>query len=154
MTYLTDEDINSLAKDPKAFLAQAYHIERLIGVKKRRIEHLRQLSVQITQTIKPVTVFTGPGDKIANSVIEITDLTRELNEDIARLLDLQRKAAEAIAEFVPDRTQRAVLEARYLAGMSWEDIAYTFRYAYRWVLRLHKKALAAMQANAAKEGEE
>lgn len=154
MTYLTEEDIKLIAADPKAFLAQVYHIERLISVKERRIDHLRQVSVQITQTIKPVTVYTGPGDKIGSSVIEIADLTQEIEADIIKLLEQQRKTAEAIAEFVPDRTQRSILEARYLAGMSWEEIAYKFQYAYRWILRLHKKALASMQAGARTEREE
>ncbi|MBQ3330819.1 MAG: hypothetical protein IJG87_06540 [Ruminococcus sp.] len=145
---VSQENLEMIAADPRSFLGQCFKLEQRIKVKKQRIDHLRQISIQITSSVKPVSAYTGPSDKIGNCAIEITALTQEIEEEIIRMLRLQHEVADAIFELVPNQTQRAVLEARYLSGMSWEEIAYNMHYAYRWVLRLHKNGLAAMKENA------
>ncbi len=40
-----------------------------------------------------------------------------------------------------DETEREVLIRRYLLGETWEQIAVEMSYNYRWVLRIHGKAL-------------
>ena len=145
---LTTDHYKLITQNPRTFLSQCYRTQERIRVKERRIKQLEALSVQITSTIKPVSAYTGPGDKIGSCAIEIVDLTREIETEIRKLMETEALIAEAIDFLVPDVMQRAILEARYLAGMRWEEIAFTYHYAYRWVLRLHKKALTAMKENA------
>lgn len=142
---MTTEELQAIAKNPKAFLQIYHQAELAIWVKKRRIAHLRQISVQITTTIKAVSAYTGPGDKVGECASEIAALTEEIEKETADLASLQRRVEAAIQSLVEDDKQRAVLEARYLAELSWEEIAYNMHYAYRWVLRLHKRGLLAMQ---------
>lgn len=142
------EDLQAITQDPKAFLLQCGKAERSIRTKARRIEHLQQISVQITTTIKAVSAYTGPGDKIGDCASEIVDLTGEIAQEVVDLAYLQRRVAGAIEALVSNAKQRNLLEAKYLSGMTWEEIAWSNHYAYRWVMRLHKQALAAMKEEA------
>lgn len=142
---ISQESIAMIREDPKAYLSRCFRLGQQIAIKRRRIEHLRQISVQITTTIKAVSAYSGPSDKIGNCATEIVALTQEIEEEIIALLVMQRETANAIDELVRDPKQRAILEGRYLAGASWEELAYNMNYAYRWVLRLHKYGLAAMK---------
>jgi DNA-directed RNA polymerase specialized sigma subunit len=147
---MTREDLQAIAQDPKSFLLQCGKAERSIHTKARRIDHLQQISVQITTTIKAVSAYTGPGDKVGDCAAEIVDLTKEIAEEAADLACLQRRVADAIEELVPSDKQRDLLEAKYLSGMTWEEIAWFYHYAYRWVMRLHKQALNTMKEEAQK----
>lgn len=147
---MTREDLQTITQDPKAFLLQCGKAERSIRTKARRIDHLQQISVQITTTIKAVSAYTGPGDKVGDCAAEIIDLTDEIAQEADDLACLQRRVADAIEELVPSDKQRDLLEAKYLAGMTWEEIAWSKHYAYRWVMRLHKQALIAMKEAAQK----
>lgn len=147
---MTREDLQAIAQDPKAFLLQCNKAERSIRTKVRRIDHLQQISVQITTTIKAVSAYTGPGDKVGDCASEIVDLMDEIAQEVASLAGLQRRVADAIEELISSTKQRDLLEAKYLSGMTWEEIAWSNHYAYRWVMRLHKQALAAMKEEAQK----
>ena len=61
--------------------------------------------------------------------------------------------AEAFVELPEDRPRRVQLEDgrlrdvmryRYIDGMKWEQIAVVMRLDYRWVLRLHGRALCKL----------
>lgn len=145
---IPESSIELIAQDPKNYLMQCYRLDARIRVKNERIQRLYQVSTQITSAAKTVSAYTGPSDKIGNCVLEIISLQEDIAADAEDLLKTQREAAAAILELVPNLTQRAILEARYLTGMSWEQISYEFHYAYRWTLRLHKRGLAAMRAEA------
>lgn len=150
---ISKEALQMIADNPRSFLQQGRAIERQIQVKNLRIGRLRQISVQITTTIKAASAYTGPGNKVGDCVAEILDLTKELEAEVSRLLEKQQEIQAAIDLLIEDATQKAILEAKYVVGVSWETIAYEFHYAYRWVMRLHKRALKAMQ-EAAKKLEE
>lgn len=145
---ISQTDIELIAKDPKVFLNRCYRAEERINTRERQIQQLEELSVKITATIKPVSAYTGPGDKVGDCAIKIVDLTEEIKEEIANLVTGYEIVREAILFFVPDTVQQVILEDRYLLGMRWEEIACKYHYAYRWVLRLHKKALVCMRKNA------
>lgn len=145
---LTKDHLKVISEDPRAFLNQSYKTQERIRIKEHRIRQLKELSVQITSTIKPVSTYTGPGDKIADCAINIVDLSREIEDEIRSLAEAQELVSESIKLLVPDVVQRSIMEARYLVGMRWEEIAYEYHYAYRWVLRLHRRGLNAMKNTA------
>lgn len=145
---LSNELLQMIAESPRAFLRRNYRTEEQIRVKQRRIDKIWSASVSITQALKPVVVYTGPGDKVGDAVLEITRLQEEIAEEVANLRKIQEETEEAIRLLVADPTLRAILEAYYLAGMRWEEIAVNFNYAYRWTMRLHRKALKIMQSEA------
>lgn len=140
--------VEQIAQDPRKYLRQCYRLGSRIKVKHERINRLYQVSTQITSAAKAVSAYTGPTDKIGNCVLEIVSLQDEIAGEVNELLAAQREIERAIRELVPDTVQQSILEARYVANMSWEQIAYEFHYAYRWTLRLQQRGISAMQAEA------
>ena len=76
---------------------------------------------------------------------KIIDLRTEIDRDIDRLIDLKREIVGLIKAVVNAECQ-TILELRYLCFKSWEQIAYDLNYSVSWVLKLHYKALRAMDA--------
>lgn len=140
--------LETIAQDPKKYLRQCHRLDARVRTKNTRIARLYQVSVHVTSSIKAVSSYTGPSDKIGNCVLEIASLQAEIENEISDLIALQREIESTIRELVPEAAQCGILEARYLAGMTWEQIAYEFHYAYRWTLRLHARALEAMKTEA------
>lgn len=147
---LDNELLQMIAASPKAFLRRNYRTEERIKIKCRRRERLWEAGTAITQAPKAVVAYTGPGDKTGDTAIELTALQEEIEEEIAALARIQRETAEAIRLLVPDSNLRDIIEAYYLTGMRWEEVACTLHYSYRWTMRLHRSALKTMRVEAQK----
>ena len=145
---LTKETLELIAQDPKKYLRQCHRLDARIQTKNARIARLYRVSTQITSAAKAVSSYTGPSDKIGNCVLEIVSLQEEIEDEISQLLERQRELGAAIEELILDTAQRGIIEARYLAGQTWEQIAYEYHYAYRWTLRLHARGLETMKFEA------
>ena len=87
---------------------------------------------------------TNQHSPMEDAVVKLIDLEYELNDDIDRLVDLKRDMANLIAK-ISDPSHRVLLEMRYLAGNTWEEIALKMDYDLRWVYRLHGRALQAVE---------
>lgn len=67
-------------------------------------------------------------------------LVRELEAEKERQMVTYREIRQQI-RMVPDATEREILSRRYLLGQRWEKISVEMNYDYRYVLKLHGKAL-------------
>lgn len=124
----------------KEFLNQYLNAEKEIGIKLDQIARLRELSTKITQTLTPDKVKNNSENRLESSVSKIVDIEREIGASIDQL-ERTRLQVESVINSVPNVNQRNVLRLRYISGMKWEQIAVKLNYDYRWVLRLHGKAL-------------
>lgn len=124
----------------KEFLNQYLNAEKEIGIKLDQIARLRELSTKITQTLTPDKVKSNSENRLESSVSKIVDIEREIGASIDQLVRT-RLQVESVINSVPNVNQRNVLRLRYISGMKWEQIAVKLNYDYRWVLRLHGKAL-------------
>lgn len=124
----------------KEFLNQYLNAEKEIGIKLDQIARLRELSTKITQTLTPDKVKSNSENRLESSVPKIVDIEREIGASIDQL-ERTRLQVESVINSVPNVNQRNVLRLRYISGMKWEQIAVKLNYDYRWVLRLHGKAL-------------
>ena len=124
----------------KEFLNQYLNAEKEIGIKLDQIARLRELSTKITQTLTPDKVKSNSENRLESSVSKIVDIEREIGASIDQL-ERTRFQVESVINSVPNVNQRNVLRLRYISGMKWEQIAVKLNYDYRWVLRLHGKAL-------------
>ena len=124
----------------KEFLNQYLNAEKEIGIKLDQIARLRELSTKITQTLTPDKVKSNSENRLESSVSKIVDIEREIGTSIDQL-ERTRLQVESVINSVPNVNQRNVLRLRYISGMKWEQIAVKLNYDYRWVLRLHGKAL-------------
>ena len=146
---MTEEQLKLIADDPKEYLSRNYRSEMRIKAKRDRIIHLREICCSTTQELKPVVVYTGPTNKLEKGLSEAIDLEREIAVEILKLQEIQRETADAIRALLTDPILVTLMEMRYLSDKRWEEIAVDMNYAYRWVQRLHSKALNLMKTEAA-----
>lgn len=124
----------------KEFLNQYLNAQKEIGIKLDQITRLRELSTKITQTLTPDRVKSNSDNRLEFTVSKIVDMEKEIGASIDQL-ERVRLQVESVIDSVPNANQRNVLRLRYISGMKWEQIAVKLNYDYRWVLRLHGKAL-------------
>lgn len=146
---MTVEYLQQIAEDPKKWLGRNYRAEMRIKAKRDRIAHLHEICNTTTQELKPVVVYTGPSNKIEKCITEAIDLESEIRVEIFELEKIQRETAEAIRLLLDDVILVELMELRYLTDKRWEEIAVDMSYAYRWVQRLHSRALRLMKQKAA-----
>ena len=72
-------------------------------------------------------------------VEKIWELERELNAKLSDIVE-QRQDIERAIEALPDN-QKQLMRYRYIDGMKWEKVAVEMNMEYRWVLRIHGRAL-------------
>lgn len=81
---------------------------------------------------------------LSDAIASLEKYAERVSAKMAALIAI-REVAKNQLEQIKDWRYRAVLEQRYLLGESWEQIAAELGYTYRWVLRLHGKALQEFQ---------
>lgn len=129
----------------KEYLEQGIGLNHRINSKIARISKLKDLAVNISviYTDMPKKPNCG-GSKLEDTVIKMVSLEEEINHDIVRLLDMQNEISKCI-DSIKDEKQHTVLELRYLAGKSWEEIAGELGCGIDNVYRLHRKALETIE---------
>lgn len=135
-------------QEVRAFLNRGYRIQEHIAAKERRIDEWTRRAESITITLKPVATFSStPSKKVEDAATAIVDLQAEIQEEVCELAAVEREIMRAIRESPLDATDRYIMELRYLNYMKWEEIAVSLKYAYRWVMRRHRRALQVMAEN-------
>lgn len=112
----------------------------------RKCEELSRWKSRATKVTSSMSLAPGgakEGNQIPDTVEKIISLESEIDADIDELL-LARGEIEKAIKSVPNGTLRLLLEHRYIDGMTWEQVAVEMNYNYRWVLRLHGKAIAQL----------
>lgn len=92
----------------------------------------------------------GGGGGAQGAISKIIDLETEINEEIDKLVE-KREEIESIIHAVEDGTLRTLLEYRYINGKKWEEIALMMGYDYRYILKIHGKALSALPSDLGKK---
>lgn len=124
----------------KEFLNQYLDTDREIQAKVDQIARLRDLAMHITSAPAGDRVQCSPENKMERIVAKIADMEAEVDTEIDRLAN-KRHEVQDVIDRVPDAVQRRVLIRRYMVGQKWEEIAVGLDLDYRWVLRLHGRAL-------------
>lgn len=91
----------------------------------------------------------GGSDKVQTAAVEVAELTDQLNDKIHQAVKMQQEIKELIGT-IDDATLRQLMIYRYIHGKKWEEIAVLMDYDYRWILRLHGKALYKLDERAIK----
>lgn len=121
------------------------------GINEQEIERLEQeielwesRAERITVSFSLFVDGGGRDDRIQSTVDELVELRAMLYD---RLLDSTalRLDIEHSISAVSDERLRLLLELRYIDGLTWEKVAEKLNTEYRWVLRLHKRALNALK---------
>lgn len=142
--------------DPKTFLVRHVSPEAKLcslpeaNVRYQEIQHqiaanadeairLRSLAEKCTVSFDSANC-TGDGQRIPRIVDTILQLEAQ-TEQLTHDLEAVRQEIIAVINRVPEQHHRELLHYRYLAGMTFEQIAVRMHYSYRQIIRLHKQAL-------------
>lgn len=109
----------------------------------------RELATRVSPNLSGMPRGGGEGDT-QGAISKIIDLETEINAEIDKLVD-KRKEIESIIRAVEDSTLRTLLEYRYINGKKWEEIALMMGYDYRYILKIHGKALSMLPSDLSKK---
>lgn len=127
--------------DSKKFLQQIKLYDSHINTKLEELQHLKEMVLRITPTLKDDVVSGGSSqDKLADAVAKIVDLETEIGKDVDRYIEAKQDVSRTL-EKLDDPDQLEVLHKRYVQYKTWEQIAYEMGISYRWVCTIHGRAL-------------
>ncbi len=111
-----------------------------------RAEKYREMAMQATGRTDALRVSGTPNrSKVEKYVLELWEVHNELQQEIRRLMEKSREA-ESLIQRLPDQRFRAVLELRYLCGLTWNEVASKLHFTLRWTHELHNAAIEALAA--------
>lgn len=102
----------------------------------------RSKSEKMTRAMSGMPSGSGGEDQVSGSVEKIMELENRLEDKLSRMVK-QRNEIEKIIDSLPEQ-QKQILYARYISCLTWDQVSQKMHFDYRWVLRLHKKALQAI----------
>lgn len=127
-------------QEKKKWLLEYRKLEQNIERDMEELQRLESRAEKITSMVSDMPKGSQQGDSLQRSVEKICELKVSLNQRIDAAVE-KRKEIETVIETLEDKTLQLLLRYRYIDGMTWEQIAVKMRYDYRWVLRLHGRAL-------------
>lgn len=142
MAFFSEANLEAVANQDKIkYLKRYVLLDREINRKVEEVLRLRANLEKITSVLTPEpkgggTIYGKTGEIVA----KIVDLEAEINAAIDHLLTI-RKDIEAVIEAVEDDRERILLQYRYLDGRTFEWIAAEMELSWRWVHKLHSRAL-------------
>lgn len=84
-------------------------------------------------------------DRMAENVAKWVDLQQEYRDKLSRCFDLRMAVEKAMDVLTP--TERQVIRAYYIQGMTWEEVCVAVNYSWKQTHRIHSSALQKMAAN-------
>ncbi len=128
--------------EAQEFLKGIELLDAKIDARQCEIDDLKEKLLHITPTL---SLDKGGGggyahDKMAGTMARIVDLQALINDEIDRLVD-QKAEAMNMLNSMKNPVHMTILHRRYFLHHSFEQIATDMKYTYRWVTRLHGRAL-------------
>lgn len=128
----------------KEYLKNIERLDAQINVRLSEKDDLKEKLLHITPTLSPDKGSGGGGtqDKVAGIIAKMIDLESKINADIDRFADMKQEAL-ALLDKMENPTYMTVLHRRYFLHETFERIAIDMNYSWRWVIKLHGRALQA-----------
>lgn len=130
---------------PKEYLLQYRDAVRRASAAQDHLDELRAMAERITPNYGGSGGGTHQtGDKLGAAVAKIVEAEERLDAEITMLIATEREVERTI-QSVEDERLSSILYRRYICGNKWEEIAVSLNIEYRWLLRLHGRALQEVQ---------
>ncbi len=113
-------------------------------------DRMRALGVRVSKAFGGIPADAGGHSKIEAALEGVENVLEQAD---AAKVDVETRRGEVCAAIdrLPDERHRLVLRLRYLNGYSWRLVAEHSGYEERHARRLHREAVAWLDANPAKE---
>lgn len=119
-------------------------IDQLELAKKRAkqsaFDCLTTCTAQTDKTPVQGGLLNGVENRLADYIDGPTKFEQRIKNQLVLLYEIQAEIIQGINQ-IDNSTLRAILLARYVNYMKWEDIAKEMQYSYRWTVQLHNKAI-------------
>lgn len=131
----------------KEYLMRAQIAKQHVRALQEELAQLALMRGSITSSIGGEIMGKGglPHSRVESFVIRLEGKEETLKQGVEEWLAIYDEVEQAIMELVPDQRDRDLLRMRYLAGLTWEQIAEARGKDVRTVQRWHGAALAAFQ---------
>ena len=126
---------------PKEYLQQYRYAVRRVAAAQEHRDELREIAERITPNYASEGGGTHQsGDKLGSAVARIIDAEKRVSAEIELMIATKNDIENTINAVNDDRL-KDILYSRYICGKKWEQIAVDLNIEYRWLLRLHGRAL-------------
>lgn len=129
---MTTEEVKTWLRSYRYLKSEAERLEE-------ELAEWRSKAEKMTRELSGMPSGSGGGDKVPACVEKIWELERKLSAKLSDAVE-QRQAIERAIESLPDK-KKQLMRYRYIDGMKWEKVAVEMNMEYRWVLRIHGRAL-------------
>lgn len=130
--------------------AKIKYLSRYIALN-RRIDRLLEekakwwsLCLKTTPNLSQAPGGGESGSPVERPMDKVLEIEAEINREIDELQEVCRGIKTVLGQ-LEDDTLRLLMEYRYLDGLTFEEIAVKMHYSWRWVIKLHGKALAEIK---------
>lgn len=128
----------------KEYLQGIKKLDSLINSLIEEYETMRSLAFKVTASSDGERVqSSGNQDKMGNIVIKLMEQQEKINRTIDKYIDMKSNIHEVLS-LLDNGDHIRLLYKRYFEYKSWEVIAYEMNYTYRWVTKMHGKALVEL----------
>ena len=126
-------------EEVKTWLRSYRYLKSEVERLEEELAEWRSKAEKMTRELSGMPSGSGGGDKVPACGEKIWELERKLSAKLSDMVE-QRQAIERAIEALPDK-QKQLMHYRYIDGMKWEKVAVEMNMEYRWVLRIHGRAL-------------
>nr|DAW41161.1 MAG TPA: Protein of unknown function (DUF722) [Caudoviricetes sp.] len=137
------------SQEKKEYLLGYQRINQRVNCLLLEQQRWRELATRVSPNLSGMP-GGGKGGGTQGAISKIVDLETEINAEIDKLVE-KRKEIEGIIRAVEDNILRTLLEYRYINGKKWEEIALMMGYDYRYILKIHGKALSLLPSDLGKK---
>jgi hypothetical protein len=123
----------------KEYLRQLKYLDNRINAKLLEREQIRTMAEKTTVSLSE-KVQTSSRNKMGDVVVRLVELEELINKDIDKLVYLKEEAGDKINRISNDK-YKIVLSMYYLSNKTFEEVAELTEMSFRWVHKLHGRAL-------------
>lgn len=124
----------------KEYLKQIRKSDRLISNKQQELDVIRsKLEYSGISYEEKVQCSIDPDSRV-NSLLKVIEYEHEINKQIDELIQLKLEVMKVVDQ-VQDGELVDLLYQRYFQFKTFEEIAITMNYTWRWTMQMHNKAL-------------
>lgn len=122
-------------------------IKQILRRVRKLDEHIRTLEeskqrafARVTSATQQISETGVHSDNQNDAMAQYVAFSEEIVKEIARLQRVQNNVFSLITK-IKRRDLQTVLHLYYIDGYTWEEVAVKMHYSWRWVMKLHGKAL-------------
>ena len=128
----------------KEYLEGIKKLDNIINSLIAECDIIRATTMKITASTEGERVqASGSQERMADMVCKLVDCENTINDNIDKYVDM-RQNIFSVLKMLDEADHISLLYKRYFEYKSWEVIACEMGYTWRWVMKLHGRALNAM----------